>query len=180
VTVSDRGAEWTHLAEGLEAIQRNAYFLDATARELNWPIEGSILDARRKDIRLFTDLAAFNERFGKLQDSLGHAMRHAALLAGEPVDRFLKVLAFYEKAGVLDDIATWQAVRLARNQAAHEYTVDDGATATHFNALHELLPGLLRTAVRFLRFVDETLEVKPHPGHFVTEFESLGKDHDSR
>ncbi|MEB3220473.1 MAG: hypothetical protein VKS61_00195 [Candidatus Sericytochromatia bacterium] len=170
-----RGPEWRHMAELLEALQRNAYFLHASACALPWPIEAQLLAERRKDVPFFTELAAFNERFGKLQDSLGHAMRHAALLAGEPVDRFLKVLAFYEKAGVLDAIASWQAIRLARNQAAHAYTVDDRGTADHFNELHALLPALLGTSVRFVAFVEETLGVGPEPGHFTGEFAALGR-----
>jgi hypothetical protein len=164
------------MAEVLEALQRNAYFLQASARALPWPIEAALLAERRKDLRLFTELAAFNEPFGKLQDSLGHAMRHAALLAGEPVDRFLKVLAFYEKVGVLDAIASWQAIRLARNQAAHAYTVDDTGTASHFNDLHALLPALLGTSVRFVAFVSDTLGVRPEPGHFTAEFDALGRE----
>jgi hypothetical protein len=164
------------MGELLEALQRNAYFLHASARALPWPIEAELLAERRKDLQLFTELAAFNERFGKLQDSLGHAMRHAALLAGEPVDRFLKVLAFYEKVGVLDAIASWQTIRLARNQAAHAYTVDDKGTAAHFNDMHTLLPALLGTSVRFVAFVSDTLGVCPEPGHFTAEFEVLGRE----
>ena len=35
---------------------------------------------RCKVVDLFESLAAFNERFAKLQDTLGAAMRHGALL----------------------------------------------------------------------------------------------------
>jgi len=56
-------------------------------------------------------LAAINERFAKLQGTLGVAMRHASLLAGERGDALLKVLAFYEKVGVLDSVAAWQLCR---------------------------------------------------------------------
>lgn len=38
-----------------------------------------------------------NERFAKLQNTLGAALRHAALLAGEATDTFLPTLAFYAK-----------------------------------------------------------------------------------
>ncbi len=58
-----------HLAELLEAIQRCVYFLDVV---------------------LFEAMAAINERFAKLQDTLGAAMRHACILSGEPADSFLK------------------------------------------------------------------------------------------
>lgn len=167
------GPEWRHLETALEAIQRNSHFLTACDRALPWPLTANHLSEHRKDVALYTDLAAFNERFGKLQDSLGHAMRHAAMLAGEPADRFLKILAFYEKVGVLADIATWQALRMVRNQAAHDYSVDDARTAAHFNAMHDLLPDLLRVAIRFVAFVAEDLATGPLPGHFVEEFKQL-------
>jgi hypothetical protein len=131
------------MAELLEALQCNAKILLASARALPWTIEAALLAERRKDLRLPSELTAFDERVGKLRDSLGRAMRHTVLLAGEPVDRFLKVLAFYDKVGVLDGNASWQTIRLARNQAALAYTVDDTGTAAHFNDLHELLPALL-------------------------------------
>lgn len=173
MSAANRGPEWQHLGELLEAVQRNAYFLHGAALALPWPLEPDTLATRRKDIEFFTHLSAFNERFGKLQDCLGQAMRHAALLAGEPVDRFLKVLAFFEKVEVLDNLATWQGIRLARNQAAHDYSVDDQTTAAHFNALREKMPALLGTAARLVRWLDDTLQVTPLPGHFVAEFQEF-------
>ena len=68
-----------------------------------------------KDIALFELLAAINERFAKLQDTLGAAMRHATVLSGEPSNTFLKVMSFYEKAGVLVSITAWQLCRTTRN-----------------------------------------------------------------
>jgi hypothetical protein len=62
-------------------------------------LQGAELAARKKDIALFESLSAFNERFAKLQDSLGAAMKHSLLLAGEPRDSFLKVLTKYRFAG---------------------------------------------------------------------------------
>jgi len=44
------------------------------------------LFSRKKDNDLFEALAAINERFAKLQDTLGSAMRHSLLLSGEPAD----------------------------------------------------------------------------------------------
>lgn len=97
-------AERAHLAGLLEAIQRCAYFLDASERKLAWPLTLNALETHKKEIALFESLAAINERFAKLQDTLGAAMRHAALLAGESGETFLKVLAFYEKIGVLNSL----------------------------------------------------------------------------
>ena len=71
-------AERTHLASLLEAIQRCVYFLEASRRKQTWPLAPGDLEARRKDVALFESLAAMNERFAKLQDTLGAGMRHAA------------------------------------------------------------------------------------------------------
>lgn len=88
-------AEKEHLAELLVAIQRCTYFLYASDRKIPWPLTESYLDLHQKDEPLFESIAAINERFGKLRDALGAAMRHATIIAAEPVDSFLRVLAFY-------------------------------------------------------------------------------------
>jgi hypothetical protein len=102
-------AQRSHLSNLFEAIQGSVYFLDASERKLSWPLEAEEVRSRKRDVALFESLAAINERFAKLQDTLGSAMRHAAILAGEPTESFLKVLSFYEKTGVIDSVATWQA-----------------------------------------------------------------------
>lgn len=107
-------AEKAHLAQLLEAVQRCVYFLDAAASGLPWPLDGEALALRKKDRELFGALAAFNERFAKLQDTLAAAMRHAHLLQGESADSFLKVLAWYEKQGVIASLADWQLLRTSR------------------------------------------------------------------
>ena len=90
-------AERQYLAGLLEAIQRCVYFLHASDRKIAWPLQADELAVRKKDERLFESLSAINERFAKLQDTLGAAMRHSAMLMSEPTESFLKVLAFYEK-----------------------------------------------------------------------------------
>jgi hypothetical protein len=129
-----------HLAGLLEAIQRCVYFLDASSRKLNWPLTSELLEAQKKDIVLFEAMAAINERFAKLQDTMGAAMRHACILAGEPNESFLKMLSFYEKIGVLDSVASWQLFRTARNLAAHDYDIEYADIAGHFNSLKTLTP----------------------------------------
>ncbi len=116
-------SEKLHLAELLEAIQRCVYFLDASSRKLTWPLTKEQLETRKKDVALFEAMAAINERFAKLQDTLGIAMRHACILAGEPTDSFLKVLSFYEKTGILDSVVSWQLCRTARNLADINNTI---------------------------------------------------------
>lgn len=97
-----------HLSDLLEAVQRCAWFLAAAEEDVPWPLDASILAGRKKDKVLFDALSTINERFAKLQDTTGSAMRHATLLASEPVESFLKVLALYEKIGVLDSMEQWQ------------------------------------------------------------------------
>lgn len=115
------GQQRQYLAQLLEATQRSAWFLCQSQGKLKWPIQGTALAARSKDADLFETLAAINERFAKLQDSLAAAMRHTALLMGENADNFLKLLATFEKWVVVESSHQWQQGRIIRNMAAHDY-----------------------------------------------------------
>lgn len=166
-------AERAHLAGLLEAIHRCVYFLDAADHRQAWPLSGEGLAAHKKDVPLFESLAAMNERFAKLQDTLGAAMRHAAVLAGERGDTFLRILAFYEKIAVIESIEEWQLCRTTRNLAAHDYETDYTEIAEHFNSLHTLIPHLYGTAGRFLGYCQGALGVMPDPGDFAGEFAAI-------
>jgi hypothetical protein len=109
-------------------------------------------------------------RLKKLQDTLGSAMRHAAILSGEPSETFLKVLSFYEKIEVIESIELWQLCRTTRNLAAHDYGIDYSEIAEHSNALYELIPTLYGGAVRFLRYCDKNLNALPGHGDFFENF----------
>ena len=170
-TLLDR--EKRHLASLIEAIQRCVYFLDAASAPLVRPLTPEALDRSKKDKQLFGALAAINERFAKLQDTLGAAMRHAMGLLSESSDTFLKVLAFYEKIGVIDSIADWQTCRSVRNLAAHTYETDYAAIAEHFNTLHEMQPVLYRAALGFVSYCHATLGVAPASNDFAAEFFSI-------
>lgn len=170
--------EKNHLANLLVAIQRSVYFLYQSERKLTWPITLAYLAQHKKDVDLFETLAAVNERFAKLQDSLGATMRHAALLMSEPTDSFLKILAFFEKSGVLESTAAWQRSRASRNMAAHDYETDYTDIAEHFNTLHELTGMLYRTAQRLLKMCDKTLGVKPVSDDFSEEFRAIESEQD--
>lgn len=166
-------AEKTHLAELLVSIQRCVYFLDASSQKLMWPLTKEQLQAQKKDVALFEAIAAINERFAKLQDTLGAAMRHACILAGEPSESFLKVLGFYEKMGVLESVASWQLCRTARNLAAHDYEIEYAEIADHFNTLKSLTSILYLTAVGFLSYCRETLGIEPKQDDFTVEFMAI-------
>lgn len=159
-----------YLAGLLEAIQRCVYFLDASDRSVTWPLTATMLTSRKKDTDLFEALAAVNERFSKLQDTLGAAMRHSLVLSGEQADSFIKVLAIFEKFGVVASIDEWQIARTARNLVAHDYEVDYKAVAEHFNTLHDLKAGLNATAGRFVVYCESQLSVGPQSPDFASEF----------
>lgn len=165
--------ERNYLAGLLEAIQRCVYFLDAASKNTPWPLTGQLLLSRKKDNELFEALAAVNERFSKLQDSLGAAMRHSLILSGEQAESFLKVLAIFEKFKVISSIEDWQTARTARNLAAHDYQTDYAVVAEHFNSLHLLTENLYRTAKRFLIYCDEELSVLPQSEDFSIEFRAI-------
>lgn len=166
-------AEKTHLAQLLEAIQRCTFFLHAASSKADWPLDGETLKRRKKDEALFEALSAFNERFAKLQDTLGAAMRHACLLLGENPDSFLKVLAYYEKHGVVDSIETWQTLRTVRNLAAHSYDTDYAVIAEHFNTLHEMAPALCQAAAAFISLSNDKLGIAPAQSDFTEEFNAI-------
>jgi len=163
-------AQKQHLADLLEAIQRCVYFLHASDARIEWPLTGDVLSARKKDNDLYESLAAINERFAKLQDTMGAAMRHSLLLAGEPADSFIKVLAQFEKMGVVASIEDWQVLRLARNLAAHDYETDYRQVAQHFNALHTIKPRIYQIAYRIVRHAQKDLGIQPASSDFSSEF----------
>lgn len=159
-----------HLAGLLEAIQRCVYFLHASDAHIPWPLTGEYLFNNKKNNDLFEALAAVNERFSKLQDTLGAAMRHSLLLSGEQAESFIKVLAIFEKFEVIKSIDDWQIARTARNLAAHDYETDYNVVAEHFNTLHELQVELYATAMRFVTYCESQLTVKPTSADFSVEF----------
>jgi len=163
-------AEREHLSNLLEAVQRSAFFLHASAVKVSWPLHGADLKQRQKDEALFESLAALNERFAKLQDTIGAAMRHSALLLSEPTTPFLKVLSLFEKLAVLESIESWQLCRAARNLAAHDYETDYTLIAEHFNELRTLFPVLVKAAARLLDVCDSHLGLQPSTSDFAAEF----------
>lgn len=156
-----------HLGDLLEACQRCAWHLEATAARIEWPLTAETLEQRQMDLGLFEPLAAMNERFAKLQDLLGTAMRHLCELCGERTDTFLRVLAFCEKVGIIADSEAWQACRSLRNRAAHDYGTNFAVTAAHFNALHGQLPMLKATTLALADHARNALGIEPPDARFA-------------
>ena len=159
-----------HLSNLLEAIERCVYFLDGSASKIAWPMQAEKLAAHNKDIDLFEQLSSVNERFSKLQDTLGGAMRHAAVLSGEKMDTFLQVLSFFEKINVLTSIEDWQTMRALRNLAAHEYEIDYTDIAEHFNSLKELMPQLYFIAAAFSAYCHEVHGIRSASNDYSADF----------
>lgn len=157
-----------HLADLIEACQRCAWHLEATAARIDWPLTQDTLEQRQMDLGLFEPLAAVNERFAKLQDLLGSTMRHLCELSGERADTFLRVLSFCEKAGIIPATEDWQACRSLRNRAAHDYGTDFAITAGHFNALHQQIPMLTRVTLTLADYAKQSLGIEPPDSRFAT------------
>lgn len=166
-------AEREHLANLLEALQRCTYFLYASSSKVAWPLDGRGLKQKQKDEALFEALAAFNERFAKLQDTLGAAMRHCALLMSEATTPFLRVLALFEKLEVIESIESWQLCRTARNLAAHDYETDYALIAEHFNELQTLQSVLVKAGSRLLALCAQSLGISPTTTDFESEFQRV-------
>ena len=168
-----------YLAQILEAIQCCAWFLQQSRNKVSWPMDGEWLADHKKDVALFETLAAINECFAKLHDSLASAMRHGAILAGEPTDSLIKAFSLFEKEGVIDDTNDWQRCRAIRNISAHSYATHYAhAThyvriAEHFNLLNELADILLLTSQRLLSWSADQLQAFPATQDFSTEFDSI-------
>ena len=100
-------------------------------------------------------------------------MRHCALLMSEATSPFLKVLALFEKLGVIESVDAWQLCRTARNLAAHDYETDYALIAEHFNELQALLPVLVGSAARLLQLSAASLSVEPASTNFEAEFRQV-------
>lgn len=156
-----------HLADLIEACQRCAWHLEASAARIDWPLTPQALEQRQMDLALFEPLAAINERFAKLQDLLGTTMRHLCELSGERTDTFLRVLSFCEKAGIIESTEDWQACRSLRNRASHDYGTDFAITAEHFNALHAQIPVLKTVTLALTDHAKRSLGIEPPDPRFA-------------
>lgn len=66
-------------------------------------------------------LAAFRMRFSEFQEHLGKLLRAIAQEEEIEITGFSDVLAFAEKAQILDSADDWKKARDVRNQINHEY-----------------------------------------------------------
>ena len=69
-------------------------------------------------------LAAFRARFSEYQEHLGKLLKSIALEEGAKVVGISDVLAFAEKAGLIDSEQDWKTARDIRNAINHDYEED--------------------------------------------------------
>ena len=158
-----------HLADLLEASQRCAWYLQAGAAKVRWPVTGAELAQRSRDLEFYERLAAIHERFGKLQDLLATTMRHLCELSGENTESFLRVASFCHKAGILSSLEDWQTCRSLRNRAAHAYGTDYTETAGHFNAMRAQIGFLTLAVIGVSAYVRENLQIQAADESFLRE-----------
>ena len=158
-----------HLADLLEAGQRCAWYLQAGAAKVRWPVTGAELAQRSRDLEFYERLAAIHERFGKLQDLLATTMRHLCELSGENTESFLRVASFCHKAGILSSLEDWQTCRSLRNRAAHAYGTDYTETAGHFNAMRAQIGFLTLAVIGVSAYVRENLQIQAADESFLRE-----------
>ena len=68
-------------------------------------------------------------------------MKHWMLANGLAADDFRLVISAMEKHQLIDSADLWRAIRLMRNDAAHEYDIDVAFQQKYFNEVQRL--GLL-------------------------------------
>lgn len=130
------------LAQRLDVVGRLSGHLAFSLGRLSYPL--SSLDAL--DPVCLESVSALVERFGKLQDLLGGVFREIVLLSGEDAADMNRVFSRMEKAGVLESVERWRAMRVLRNLGAHEYDPNDAGRTRFVNAIAADAPELLAIA----------------------------------
>ena len=134
---------YAHFLQALDKKRQAVIFIvegfGFTVNRIDWENLESGLTKRDPD--LMERLSALNDRFAKLQDLTGGLMKHWMLANGLTADDFRLVISTMEKHRLIDSADVWRAIRLMRNDAAHEYDIDVAFQKNYFNEVHRL--GLL-------------------------------------
>lgn len=99
-----------------------AYLAYSTRRMQEQAIAGKNL--RRLDESDAEILAAFRVRFSEYQEHIGKLLKSIAQEEGVKVVGISDVLAFAEKAGLIDSEQDWKTARDVRNAINHDYEED--------------------------------------------------------
>jgi hypothetical protein len=87
-------------------------------------------------------LAAFRARFSEYQEHIGKLLKSIALEEGVKVVGISDVLAFAEKAGLIDSEQDWKTARDIRNAINHDYEEDAQNLSVLVGAMLNLVASL--------------------------------------
>lgn len=104
-------------------------------------------------------LAAFRARFSEYQEHVGKLLKAVALEEGVKVVGMSDVLAFSEKAGIIESEQDWKEPRDVRNAINHEYLEDVKILAVLIAEMLNLVEPLLKMHSRAEQYCRERLGV---------------------
>lgn len=104
-------------------------------------------------------LAAFRARFAEFQEHLGKLLRSIALEEGAQVVGMSDVLAFAEKAGIIDSEQDWKEPRDVRNAIGHEYEENAEVLSALTGRMLSLVNPLMRMQDRAVSYCRDKLGV---------------------
>ncbi len=148
------------IARRLDHLRRMRRHLDYSARRMR---EGDIAD---QSPRRLTDeqgeiLAAFRTRFSEYQEQLGKLLKAVAIEEGVAIVGITDVLAFAEKAGIVDSSEDWKEPRDIRNAVAHEYEENEQLLAELIVRMLDLVEMLESIHERSERYCVDKYAVPP-------------------
>jgi len=108
-------------------------------------------------------LAAFRVRFAEYQEHLGKLLKAIAVEEGVAIVGMADVLAFAEKARIIDSGEDWKEPRDVRNAVAHEYEEDELVVGALITRMLDLVNTLERIHERATAYCAEKLAVPPAP-----------------
>jgi hypothetical protein len=108
-------------------------------------------------------LAAFRVRFAEYQEHLGKLLKAIAIEEGIALVGMTDVLAFAEKACIIDSAEEWKEPRDVRNAIAHEYEQDEAVIGALIARMLDLVGTLERVHERAYEYCVEKFAVPPAP-----------------
>jgi hypothetical protein len=150
------------VAQRLRDLDKMRRYLDYSTRRMRQgeiaAREPSLLSDAEAEI-----LAAFRVRFAEYQEHLGKLLKAIALEEGVALVGMTDVLAFAEKAQLIDSAEDWKEPRDVRNAIAHEYQEDAATIKALIARMLDLVETLERIHDRAVEYCTEKLAVPPAP-----------------
>ncbi len=120
----------------------------------------------KKNLQALSDeeaeiLAAFRARFSEYQEHVGKLLKSIALEEGIKVVGMSDVLAFAEKAQLIENEQSWKEPRDVRNAINHEYLEDAKVLAVLLAEMLNLVEPLMRIHQNARQYCHSKLGIKP-------------------